>query len=61
MPSCQPYDSITLVDNDYDEYCNDLLVCADDPSRVCAIFMKETETYLRCLHGAKKSDVYLME
>ena len=33
----------------------------NEPSRVCAIFLKETESYFCCLYGTKKEDFYLME
>ena len=57
----EPPDNIMAMEAIYIDYCDVLLVCSDEPSQVCALFMKETEAYLRCLHCCKKSDFYLME
>ena len=37
-------------------------MCDDDePSKVCALFMKDTEAYLGYYYATKKSDFYLLE
>ena len=33
----------------------------DEPTKAMALFIKETEDFLRCYYGAKISDFYLME
>ena len=33
----------------------------DEPSRLCALFMKEVEAYLRCLYGTKHGDFWMLE
>ena len=45
----------------YCAYCEQLESSDDEPSRVCAIFMKEVESYFRCVNGVKKGDFWLIE
>ena len=45
----------------YAAYCDQLESCADEPSRLCAIFLKEVESYFRCVGGTKDGNVWLME
>ena len=60
-PECTLFDALTEMDNAYDKYCNELLLSDDEPNRACAILLKETESYFRCLYGTKKEDCYLLE
>ena len=48
-----PPDNLMTMDALYMDYCGSLLLSPDEPSRVCVLFMKDTEAYLRCLHGCK--------
>ena len=48
-----PPDNLMTMDALYIDYCGLLLLSPDEPSRVCVLFMKDTEAYLRCLHGCK--------
>ena len=41
-----PVDNLMAMDALYSDYCDVLLICPDEPSQVCAIFMEETEAYL---------------
>ena len=46
--------SLKRLDNFYLEFCDHWESSMDEPSRVCALFMKEVESYLRCLYGTKR-------
>lgn len=54
-------DDLIRLDELYSTYCNKLESSMDEPSRLCAIFMKEVESYFRCVHGTKKGNFWLME
>ena len=61
MVGSDPPGNLMAMDAIYMDYCDALFLCPDEPSRFCALFMKDTEAYLQCWHGCKKSDFYLME
>ena len=54
-------DDLIRLDELYSAYCDELESSTDEPSRVCAIFMKEVESYFRCVDGTKKGNFWLME
>ena len=56
-----PREELIRVEELYSAYCDELETSSDEPSRLCAIFMKEVESYFRCVHGTKKGNVWLME
>ena len=58
---CLLFDTLMEMDNAYDKYCNAILLSNDEPSRVCNLFLKETESYFPCLYRTKKEDLYLLE
>ena len=52
--------SIDWLDDDYLSFIKQWETSADQPSRVCAIFMKEVELYLRCLYGTKTGNFWMI-
>ena len=57
-PECTSFDALMEMDNTYDNHYNELLLSNDELSRVCAILLEETESYFRCLYGAKEKDFF---
>jgi len=49
------------VEAAYLEFYQEFETSVDEPSRVCAIYVKEVESYMRCLKGTKKENFWIME
>ena len=56
-----PRDGLVDIDEIYHAYCDGLETSEDEPSRLCAIFMKEVESYFRCVHSVKNSNFWMLE
>ena len=47
------------MDENFSTFCNDAETSNDEPTRLCALFLKEFESYLRCIHGVRNQDFLL--
>ena len=56
-----PEVDLLLLDSAYLTYCDGATHSFDEPTRVCALFMKVVESYFRCVFGTKMADFYLLE
>lgn len=56
-----PFQSLVHMEELYCAYCDDFETHADEPSRLCAIFMKEVESYFRCVHAVKQQHFWMLE
>ena len=56
-----PREQLLRVENDYEAYCQELLDSSDEPSRLCALFLKEMESYTRSTSGIKNGDFWINE
>ena len=51
----------TRIDNAYVQYCIDWEVYDNEPTRVCALFLKEVESYNRCTFGVENENFWMLE
>ena len=49
------------MDKSFTEFCYNAEISNDEPTRVCALFLKEVESYLRCFHGIRNQDFWTLE
>jgi len=49
------------MDKSFTEFCYDAESSNDEPTRICALFLKEIESYLRCVHGIRNQDFWTLE
>ena len=52
---------ITQLNELYTTYCKQWETHADEPLKMIALKIKAMESYLRCVHGVKKSNYWLLE
>ena len=56
-----PGPDLTKLDKSFQEYFQSMIVSVNEPLKLCATFVKIVCAYLRCYHGTRNSDFYLLE
>ena len=54
-------DHLLRLDENFATFCKEAEMSNDEPTRLCALFLKEIESYLRCIHGVRNQDFWLLE
>ena len=49
------------MDQNFTTFCMDAELSNDEPTRLCALFLKEMESYLRGIHGVRNQDFWGLE
>jgi len=56
-----PQQHLLRVDVAFVTFYSDCEMSKDEPSRVCALFLKHIESYLQCIHGVRRQDFLMLE
>ena len=56
-----PQQHLLQVDLAFVTFYSDWEMSKDEPSRVCALFLKHIESYLRCIHRVRRQDFWMLE
>ena len=61
IPEEDPLDALIRLDSLFATYCKDLEKSADEPTRMCALHIKEMESYLRSTSAVRNENAWLSE